>query len=129
MPSRRRPKSPKSPEHEGTDPVAQFAAGLRASAEREAVQHERARQQRQQARDAAKAAADHAASLAGAQRELDRTITAARAARRAGRSDVAAADEAWRLAKARLIELQTGAPPDWARRNATVASDEVDAEP
>ena len=45
-------------------------------------------------------------------------------ARRAG-SGVAAADAAWRHAKAWLIELETGAPPEWARR---VASEEHDVD-
>jgi hypothetical protein len=76
---------------------------LRESAERERAELERVRLERQQARDAAHAAAAHEAALDAARRE----------ARRTG-SGVAAADAAWRHAKARLIELETGAPPEWA---------------
>lgn len=112
MPRRRRPKSPKP---EPLDPVAQFAAILRASAERERAERERVRVERQAARDAAAAAAEHAAALEQARRELDHAIKGVREARRAG-SGVAASDAAWRRAKAQVIELETGAPPEWAQQ-------------
>jgi hypothetical protein len=54
-----------------------------------------------------------AAALDAARRELEQAIGAARDARRTG-SGIDAADAAWRHAKARLIELETGAPPEWA---------------
>ena len=110
VPSRRRPKSPKP---QPQDPVVQFATRLRESAERERADQERVRLERQQAREAAAAAAAHVVALEAARRELEKAITDAREARRA-RSRVTAADAAWRHAKARLIELETGAPPDWA---------------
>ena len=113
MPRRRRPKSPKP---ETLDPVAQFAAILRASAERERAERERVRLERQDARDAAQAAVEHAAALEAARRELEDAISGVREARRAG-SGVAASDAAWRQAKVRLIELETGAPPEWARHD------------
>jgi hypothetical protein len=112
MPRRRRPK-PATPEPQ--DPIEQFAASLRESAAREQARRERARLDQQRAREAATAAADHAAALDAARRELDQAINGARAARRAG-AGVAAADAAWRRAKARVIELESGAPPEWARR-------------
>ena len=112
VPRRRRPKSPKKTQ----DPVAQFAAILRASAEREQAERDRLRLEQQEARDAELAAAEHAAALDGARRELEQAIGSVREARRAG-SGVAAADEAWRHAKARVIELETGAPPEWARHD------------
>ena len=115
MPSRRRPKSPKN---EPRDPIERFAATLRESAEREQAERDRARLERQQARDEANAAAAHAAALEAARRDLEQAIGDARAARRAG-SGVAAADAAWRDAKALLIELETGAPPEWARHDAS----------
>jgi hypothetical protein len=126
VPSRRRPKSPKP---EPQDPVEQFATLLRESAERERAAQDRSRLERQRARDAASSAAAHAAALEAARRKLEDAIRDAREARRAG-AGAAAADEAWRQAKARLIELETGAPPDWARRDASdarVANDSADA--
>ena len=96
------------------DPVEQFAALLRESAERERDEEERRRAEQQQARDAELAAAQHAADLEAARVALDQAINDARAARRSG-SDVQATDAAWRVAKARLIELETGTPPEWAR--------------
>ena len=86
---------------------------LRQSAERERADRERVEAARQQARDAARAVEEHAVAVDDARRELGRAIDAARDARRRG-SGVAAADEAWRLAKARMIELETGSPPPWA---------------
>ena len=117
VPSRRRAKPPKP---EPQDPVEQFARLLRESAERERAAQDRHRLERQRARDAADSAAAHGVALDAARRELEDAIRAAREARRAG-SGVAAADEAWRQAKARVIELETGAPPDWARHDAADA--------
>lgn len=89
---------------------------LRAAAERERAERDRLMLEEQQARDAAHAAAQHAAALEAARRELEVAIGDARQARRAG-SGIAATDEAWRHAKARFIELETGAPPEWARHD------------
>jgi sugar (pentulose or hexulose) kinase len=99
---------------------------LRASAERERAERERLQLEQQEARDAAQAAVEHAAALEDARRELEHAISGVREARRAG-SGVAASDAAWRQAKARLIELETGAPPEWARHEATDVR-EVDGE-
>ena len=52
-------------------------------------------------------------SLAQARRDLDRAIAAVRAAKANGRSTVEA-DAAWKAAKARVIELETGERPAWA---------------
>jgi hypothetical protein len=111
VPSRRRSKSPKI---DPQDAIEQFAARLRESAEREQAEQDRRRLERERARQAAQAAADHAAALDTARRELEQAIVDARTARRVG-SGVPAADAAWREAKAKLIELETGAPPEWAR--------------
>ena len=70
--------------------------------------------ERADAKAAARAATDHAAALLAARRELERAIDGARASRRVG-SGIDAADLAWRQAKARVIELETGLPPAWAR--------------
>ena len=109
------------------DPVARFAAGLRESAAREQAEQERRQRERRQARDAAQAAAERAAALDDARRALERAIDQARHARRVG-SGVAASDAAWRDAKARVVELETGAPPPWAahREVAEVSDDASD---
>jgi hypothetical protein len=128
VPSRRRPKPPKP---EPQDPVEQFATLLRESAERERAAQDRHRLERQRARDAAASAAAHGVALDAARRELQDAISKAREARRTG-SGVVAADEAWRQAKTRVIELETGAPPDWARNDATdppEANGDTDAPP
>jgi hypothetical protein len=131
VPSRRR-RTP-TVKHGPTDPVEQFAALLRESAERERAEQERVRAEQervraeeQRARDAELAAAQHAADIATARVALDQAISDARAARRNG-SDVQATDAAWRRAKARLIELETGAPPEWARP-ADRATDDAEAQ-
>lgn len=82
--------------------IAQFAAALRESEARE-----RAEQERRRARKSA------AEQLEVARVELDQAIEGVRRARRT-RSGVAEADAAWRAAKARVIELETGATPEWA---------------
>jgi hypothetical protein len=95
---------------------------LRESAEREQAERDRRERARQAARDAEQAAAAHAVALEQARRHLDRAIVAARDARRAG-SGVADADRAWRDAKARVIELETGAPPEWANSDSDQPDD------
>ena len=87
---------------------------LRQSAERDRLERERQQLAQQQAREAAQAEQEHAAALESAQRDLEQAILAARGARRRG-AGIGPADEAWRRAKARLIELETGSPPAWAR--------------
>lgn len=82
--------------------IAQFAAALRESEARE-----RAEQERRRARKSA------AEQLEVARAELDQAIEGVRRARRT-RSGVAEADAAWRAAKARVIELETGDTPEWA---------------
>ena len=86
---------------------------LRESAHREQVARDRARLEREERRNAERAALERAAALDAARRDVELAIRAAREARRVG-SGVAATDAEWRRAKARLIELETGAPPEWA---------------
>jgi hypothetical protein len=127
MPSRRRPKPPPV---EPPDAIHRFAAMLRESAEHERAETDRVRIEREDAVTAARAAVEHAEALVTARRDLDRAIEGVRVARRT-RSGVAAADEVWRVAKARLIELETGAPPQWATddRAHTHGDDAPDAVP
>ena len=123
MPSRRHPKSPSSnPVKQSTAPVAasttrdpaeMFAAALKESEARDKVQREKERQRQQEAADRKAAERAQADALASAQRDLDRAIQAVRDAKRNGRSTVEA-DAAWKTAKARVIELETGAAPTWA---------------
>ena len=128
MPSRRRPKSPTSaapsasprptgaPAATGTspkDPAELFAAALKESEARDKVQREKERQAKDAADRKAAEQRAHADALTAARRELDRAIQAVRDAKRDGRSTVEA-DVRWKAAKARVIELETGAPPSWA---------------
>jgi len=112
VPSRRRTKPPTGPPSP-PDPIEQFAALIRQSKERDRTEQERREAARRQGRAEAAAAAAHAAALEAARRDVERAIAGARDARRRG-SGVAAADDAWRRAKARLIELETGVAPSWA---------------
>jgi hypothetical protein len=86
---------------------------LRESAERDRAEADRVRREREEASRAEREAAARQAALVAASRGLERAIEGVRVARRTG-SGVAAADAAWRVAKARLIELETGEPPTWA---------------
>lgn len=90
-----------------------FAAALKETDARDKAQRERDRQQREAAAQKAADEQAHATALAQARRDLDRAIAAVRSAKSNGRSTVDA-DAAWKAAKARVIELETGAPPSWA---------------
>ena len=126
MPSRRRPKAPPA---EPPDAIHRFAAMLRESAERERAETDRVRVEREDAVKAAHAAAEHAVALVAARRDLERAIEGVRIARRA-RSGVDVADAAWRVAKARLIQLETGELPTWAPDDRErVLGDDADSEP
>lgn len=124
MPARRRPKilTPAAPE---LSDVERFALAVRTT-EKAKRDHEQAvRDERRRAEQAAIAAAEHAAALEAARRDLDRAIEAVKAAKRSGRSS-SDADGAWRAAKARVIELETGEAPSWAPRTAVEAVDDTD---
>lgn len=54
-----------------------------------------------------------AEKIAAAKVDLERAIAGAKAARSSG-AGIPEADAAWRVAKARLIELETGETPEWA---------------
>lgn len=111
MPARKRHR--RQPEH--PDPVVRFGRALeeekaKARAEQIRIQAEREEEKRQ-----AKLAAEHAARLKAAQRRLEQAIAAVKQARSSG-SGAAGADEAYRAAKAEVLELETGERPDWAPR-------------
>lgn len=77
-----------------------------------AVREDEARRKAEQQRRADQA--EHARQLDEARAELDRAIAAVRRAKDTGKGR-AEADEAWKAAKARVIELESGAPPSWAK--------------
>jgi hypothetical protein len=136
MPSRRRPKSPANPTRETfTQPPAaaakvgsravpdverdleRFAAALKDSAQADAAARQRVQQQRADAARMADEAAAHDRALVAARRDLQRAVEAVRHSKEIGRGR-AEADAAWKIAKARLIELETGAAPAWAPKPA-----------
>jgi hypothetical protein len=110
MPPRKR-KKVVEPE---LDPLTRFAAAITASDAQAAAERQRIKDERLEAERLARLAAEHAEALRVARRSLDRAIATAKAARASGRG-VAEADGAWKQAKARVIELETGAPPSWDR--------------
>ena len=134
MPSRRHTKNPTSPPAKptptpvaastGRDPAAMFAAALKESEALDSAKREKERE-RQEAEAARKAEARaQADALATAKRDLERAIQAVRDAKRNGRSTVEA-DAAWKVAKARVIELETGAAPTWAPPTPVQEADDV----
>jgi len=111
MPSRRRPKAP------ATAPlsdVQRFAQAVRdhEEADRRAQQAERDRQAEQERKE--REELEFAARLEAARAAHQRAVEQVKAARRTGKGG-AAADDAWKAAKADLIELETGRPPTWAK--------------
>jgi hypothetical protein len=109
MPPRKRHKV--AEEHR--DPIARFSESLVRAEERERTERARAKQERKAADLAARLAAEHAERLRVANVELSAAIAAAKAAHASGKG-IAEADARWRVAKARVIELETGAPPAWS---------------
>jgi hypothetical protein len=119
MPSRRRPKGP--PPTPLSD-AERFAQSLRDSeeADRRAKQAEIDRKA-EEARLKAEAA-EHADRLKRAQAAHQRAVEMVKEAKRTGKG-AAAADLAWREAKAELLELETGKRPAWAAKPVEVAAD------
>ena len=140
MPSRRHTKSPSPrPAAEPTAPAAPssgrpqtnverdlelFAAALKEAEKAEKVAREREQTQRAEAARKAEDAAAHATALATAQRDLKRAVEAVRQAKETGRGR-AEADAAWKVAKAKVIELETGTAPAWAPKPPPYASVEA----
>jgi len=109
MPARKRHR--RQPEH--PDPVVRFNRALEQEKERERAEQIRIQAEREEEKRQAALAAEHAAKLQRAQRDLERAIVAVKQARSTGRGAVEA-DEAYRAAKAQVVELETGERPDWA---------------
>ena len=95
------------------DPIVRFAEAVKKSDAQARAERERIEAERVEAARLAKIAADHAEEVRLARIALDKAIASAKAARSSGRG-VAEADLVWRRAKARMIELESGAAPDWA---------------
>ena len=147
MPSRRRPKSPtnspassrstSTPAPAGagvqTD-IERFAAALKDSEKADRAEKARREQARSDAALRADQAAAKAVALTTAHRELERAVESVRTAQQIGRGR-ADADQAWKVAKALVIELETGTPPSWAPKlpnppdppDADESSESVDA--
>jgi len=125
MPSRHRPKSkPAAPSQPAAgqparsggsvqSDVERFAAALKESEQLDRAKRERQQQAKAAAEQAAADAATHERSLATARRDLERAVEAVRHAKQVGKGR-ADADAAWKVAKARVIELETGVAPAWA---------------
>ena len=114
MPSRRRPKAP--PPRPLSD-AERFAQSLRDSEEadrraKQAVVDRKADAERRKIE-----AAEQADRLKRAQAAHQRAVELVKDATRTGKG-AAAADLAWREAKAELLELETGKRPAWAARPA-----------
>jgi hypothetical protein len=115
MPSRRRPKAAKgaaSPPQQLSD-AQRFAQSLRDSeeADRRAKQAEIDRKAEVERLKAE--AAEQADRLKRAQAAHQRAVEMVKEAKRTGKG-AAAADLAWREAKAELLEIETGKRPAWA---------------
>jgi hypothetical protein len=106
--------------------LERFAAAIRESEQRERAALRDRKRQADTARQVAADKAMRAAALERAERDVQRAIARVRAATESGRGR-ADADAEWRSAKAALIELQTGAPPAWARRTERASAQPDDA--
>lgn len=108
MPARRRHrKQPPNP-----DPIVRFAEAVKQSDAKAKAERQRIEAERREAKRRAQLAAEHAEAVRVAGIALDKAIAAAKRARASGKG-VPEADLAWRQAKARVIELETGQAPDW----------------
>lgn len=92
--------------------LERFAAALKESEKADKAKQQRTAQAGAKARE-----------LSDAQAELQRAVEAVRQAKQSGKGR-AEADAAWKVAKARVIELETGARPSWAPAVAEPAADE-----
>jgi hypothetical protein len=97
----------------GRDPAELFAAALRETDARDKAKRESEQRQRDEAERRAAEAQAQQRALAEAKRDLDQAINAVRDAKANGRGRVQA-DQRWKAAKARVIELETGTAPAWA---------------
>jgi hypothetical protein len=112
MPSRRRPKVPPPPPLSDAE---RFAQSLRESEEDDRRAKQAAADRKSEAERLKTEAADQAARLQRAKAAHQRAVELVKEAKRTGKG-AAAADLAWREAKAELLELETGKRPAWAPR-------------
>jgi hypothetical protein len=124
MPSRRRPKAPPPPPLSDAE---RFAQSLRESEESDRRAKQAAADRKAEAERLKTEAADQAARLQRAKAANQRAVELVKEAKRAGKG-AAAADLAWREAKAELLELETGKRPAWAPRP-TEPEVEIDSPP
>jgi hypothetical protein len=116
MPSRRRPKAQATPPSPLSD-AARFAQSLRDSAEDDRRAKQEAIDRKTEAERVRLVVIEQADHLKRAQAAHQRAVELVKDAKRTGKG-AAAADLAWREAKADLIELETGKRPAWAARPA-----------
>lgn len=109
MPKRKRHR--RQPEH--PDPLVRFGRALDQAKQRERAEQQRIQDEREAAKLAAELAARHAKELERANRRLEQAIAAVKQTRSSGHG-AAEADLAYRAAKARVVELETGERPAWA---------------
>ncbi len=114
MPSRRRPKAP--PSRPLTD-AERFAQSLRDSEEADRRAKQAVIDGKVEAERLRVEAAEQADRLKRARAAHQRAVELVKEAQRTGKG-AAAADIAWREAKAELLELETGKRPAWAPREA-----------
>jgi hypothetical protein len=112
MPSRHRPKAPPPPP---LSDVERFAQAVRESEEADRRARQSARDRKAEAERRKAEAVQHAADLQRARAVHQLAVEQVKEAQRSGKG-AAAADVAWREAKATLIELETGERPAWAAR-------------
>jgi hypothetical protein len=124
MPSRRRPKVPPPPPLSDAE---RFAQSLRESEEADRRAKQAATDRKAEAERRRTEAADQAARLQRAKAAHQRAVELVKEAKRTGKG-AAAADLAWREAKAELLELETGKRPAWAPRP-TEPEEDIDSQP
>ena len=118
MPSRRRPKAP--PPRPLTD-AERFAKSLHDSEEADRKETQDAIDRKAERERLKVEAAEQAGRLQRARDAHQRAVELVKQAQRTGKG-AAAADVAWREAKAELLELETGKRPTWAPRSAEPAT-------
>ncbi len=124
MPSRHRPKAPPPPPLSDAE---RFAQAIRDHEEADRRTKQARLDRKAEAERRKSAAIEHAARLERAKAAHQRAVEQVKEAKRSGKG-AAAADLAWRTAKADLIELETGERPAWAAKPETSeTADEPDS--
>ncbi|MEI7546865.1 MAG: hypothetical protein WCK21_02235 [Actinomycetota bacterium] len=108
--------------------LERFAAAVKETEKAERAAKDKSRKESDERQQRAAAAQAQQRSLADAQRELQKAVADVRQAKQTGRGR-AEADAAWKVAKARVIELETGSAPAWAPKPPPVADVDTVAEP